>query len=164
MYDELSLGFVMKFVLEYFNARYSETVTESSRPIEFTADTFSPILNDGQFVGWVMAEELFLEDHGFEEYDGDDFEMDTVDVIEANSEQQSVHLRIAFELELDDEPTEEDDLKELLNAVSAACMILFWSEPDENARSHPNHGKGLFWFNGEINRAWVNGALIHSRG
>ena len=153
----------MKFVLEYFRAKYSETVSEGEIPKTFEPKAFGETLKGGQFVGWLMAEDIFLEDHGFEEYEGDDIQMDSVEVLNIDAEQASVHLKVSFDFSLDEEIDAEDELKEAFNAISSACMILFWSQPSDSGSNHPDRGSGLYWFNGEVNRVWIDGGLIYSR-
>ena len=154
----------MKFVLEYFSAQYSETVSEDEIPRTFEAKSFVETLQAGAFVGWLMAEDICLEDYGFDEYEGNDIQMESIEVLNIDAAQVSVHLRVSFDLALDEEPEAEDDLKALFNAISSACMVLYWSQPSDGASSHPDHGSGLYWFNGAINRVWINGKLIHSHG
>ena len=143
-------------------ATLQDEVSPSELSVDFSAETFSETIKRGRFVGWVMAEDIFLEDHGFEEYEGDDVYFEDVEVVSVDASTQSLSLRARFDFELaDGSPEDKEGYIELFNALSSAVMLLYWTGEGES--KHPDQGTGLYWFSGEFNRVLVNGTLIHER-
>ena len=126
-----------------------------SRTVDFSPQGFESPLRAGTMVAWLLQDELMFEDEGLDDPELDSFELQT-HVLHINGGTQSVGLELTFSL-----PIESANPDALLNAISGAIFVMYWT--GEGDSTHPDEGLGLYWFNGEMNHADINGTVIHER-
>ena len=154
----------MLIIFEWDAAEVGDVIEPTAcTPMDFSPSAFTQTIAEGQIVGWFLVEELFFEDFGLPEYEGEDFQLDTVEIRAVDSIAGTVAIRAVLNVELDRSiPVEtEAQLNDLYNAVTGAVQLFFWT--GEGEYCHPEQAVGMFMMSGEISFVQINERVLHER-
>ena len=150
-------------LLEWDAAEVGDAIEPSRAGVSFAPSAFEQTITDGRIVGWLLANELFFEDFDLPDYEGEDRQVDEVQIRSIDATAGTVSIRAVLRIELAStvQLETEQQYRDFYNSVSGAIQIFYWTGEGESP--HPEQAVGIFELPGEINYVQINGRVVHER-
>ena len=153
----------VEIVVEWDTAQVSDSVEPSQDFVGFDPPSFLQTIKDGHIIGWLLVDEVFFEDFDLPEYEGEDVQLDSVEVRFIDPVSTSLSIRAVLNIRLDSTISLETEVQrnQVYNALTGGIQLFYWT--GEGSSPHPEKASGIFTLTGEINFVSMNGFVLHER-